>query len=98
MPELTVIARTVAKPGTLDKLRAEMAKLVEPTRREPGCLEYVMHCSLEDPSAIVFYERWESAGHLQAHTETAHFRTCMAAIAEMTERVEIERLEEVVSP
>ena len=92
MTELTHIAKTVAKKEFAEKVRAEMAKLVEPSRRESGCLEYVMHRSVSDAAVIVFVERWESGDHLEAHTRTDHFKACMAAIEGMTAEVELQEL------
>lgn len=92
MAELTLIATTIAQPGRIDEVRSAMTKLVEPSRREPGCLEYVMHRSLSNPDAVVFYERWESSGHLEAHTLTEHFLECMKAIEGMTAEVVLEEL------
>jgi quinol monooxygenase YgiN len=89
MPELTLIAKTVAKAEFAEQVRAAMARLVEPSRAEPGCLQYVMHRGIEDPAIIVFVERWASADHLQAHTHTDHFKACMAAIDGMTAESEL---------
>ncbi|HRX50602.1 MAG TPA: putative quinol monooxygenase [Candidatus Krumholzibacteria bacterium] len=97
MPELTLIATTVAKPAHADAVAAAMARLVAPTRREPGCLEYVMHRGADDPTRIVFYERWESDAHLDAHTRTPHFLECMEAIDGLTDTVELVRLRAVAS-
>lgn len=93
MPELTLIATTLARPEAAERVAVEMAKLIAPTRREPGCLEYVMHRGLDEPRRIVFYERWRSAEHLEAHTRTEHFRDCMAAIDGLTETVELVKLQ-----
>lgn len=95
MPELTLIATTVARPEAAAQVADAMARLVEPTRREPGCLEYVMHRGADDPARIVFYERWESDAHLEAHTRTPHFLDCMEAIDGLTVRTELVRLRAV---
>jgi len=92
MPELTLIATTIARPASADRVAAAMARLVTPTRREAGCLEYVMHRGVDEPERIVFYERWTSDAHLEAHTRTPHFLACMEAIEGLTERVELVRL------
>lgn len=92
MPELALIATTIALPEHYDEVRSAMARLVEPSRAEPGCLEYVMHRSLTRPNAVVFFERWESREHLEAHTRTAHFLECMAAIEGKTEDAILEEL------
>ena len=92
MSELTVVATTVARPEAAERVLTELNRLVEPTRREDGCLEYVMHRSLDDPAVFVFVERWASEAHLRAHMTTDHFRACMAAIEKLTVRVVIDKL------
>ena len=69
---LTVIAYMRAKPGREDRLRAALQSLVEPTREEPGYVNYDMHESVEQPGLFFFYENWESGEHLDAHLQTPH--------------------------
>ncbi len=73
MPELTLIATLVAKSASVDAVKVELTRLVEPSRREPGCLDYRLHQSPSDPAIFVFYERWQSEAHLERHTESAHY-------------------------
>jgi len=35
-----VVARVVARPGKEDELQTLLRGLIEPTRREPGCVTY----------------------------------------------------------
>lgn len=93
MPELTLIAKTVAKPDAVETVRAELAKLVAPTHREDGCLEYVMHHSLSDPAVFVFVERWASKAHLEAHLQTAHFQAFLAATEGLVDDIVLDELE-----
>lgn len=76
MTELALVATVVAKEGQLEAVQAALATLVEPTRREEGCLEYNFHQSQDDPNTFVFYERWQSEQHLQQHVASAHFVAC----------------------
>lgn len=69
---LTVIARMRAKAGGEAELRAELEKLVEPTRREDGCVNYDLHQGTGDPAVFFFYENWESEEKLEAHLQTPH--------------------------
>ena len=40
---LTVVAEMVAKPGQEDELKRRLLSLIEPTRREDGCVQYDLH-------------------------------------------------------
>jgi quinol monooxygenase YgiN len=93
---LTVIARIKAKPGKEEKTRSELRKLLTPTRREAGCLNYDMHQSTEDPALFVFHENWTSEEHLATHLESPHIRAWFVQTEELlAEPVEIVRCRRV---
>lgn len=61
MPEtLKIVARIQAAPGAADGLAVAMKRLVEDTRKEPGCLRYDLHRGTEHPDVFVFVEEWQS--------------------------------------
>ncbi len=80
MTALTVVARVVAKQGCAESLKGELLKLIAPTRKENGCLEYTLHQDNDDPAVFMFYETWESQACLEAHMQTEHFRSYVAAV------------------
>jgi len=47
---------------------------VEPSRAEPGCIEYHMLRDASDPTLFIFFEVWQSREHLAAHNALAHMR------------------------
>ncbi|MDF1553209.1 MAG: putative quinol monooxygenase [Deferrisomatales bacterium] len=65
--QVTVIARCKAKKGLEERVRDEILVLVEPTRAEPGCINYDLHVSADDPAQFVLYENWTSKGELDKH-------------------------------
>jgi quinol monooxygenase YgiN len=88
---LTVVAEIQAKPGKEDDLRRATLALIEPTRKEDGCVQYDLHVHSSDPSRFVFYENWTSEGHLNRHLASAHiaeFRTAIAELAAAPPRIE----------
>jgi quinol monooxygenase YgiN len=66
---LTIVAITTAAPGKEDDLRAAQERLVQETVKEPGCLRYELHQSLEDKRVLVFVESWESDEQWRAHMQ-----------------------------
>ncbi|HVF56675.1 MAG TPA: putative quinol monooxygenase [Pyrinomonadaceae bacterium] len=74
MPEkrVTVLARARSKPGAEERLKAELLSLVEPSRRDHGCINYDLHQSADDPALFMFHENWESRAALEAHLDTPH--------------------------
>ena len=69
---LTIVASIRAKSGHEDAVAAELTKLVDPTRRERGCLQYDLHRNDEDSAHFLFYENWETRDLWLAHMESDH--------------------------
>jgi quinol monooxygenase YgiN len=69
---LTVVAEMKAKPGREEDLRKAALALIEPTRREEGCVQYDLHRHTDDPGRFVFFENWKSPAHLARHAASAH--------------------------
>ena len=65
--KLTIVARIQANPDKVDLVKAELLKLVAPTRIEAGCLQYDLHQDNENPGIFLFYENWESRELWQQH-------------------------------
>jgi quinol monooxygenase YgiN len=78
---LRVLAKVSAKVGSVQDVRAILVGLVEPTRREVGCLTYQLLQSRSDPHEFVFVEEWESATAEQVHVSTAHVKEAIAKLA-----------------
>ena len=53
-------AMVKAKPGQEEAVKEALLSMVEPTRKEPGCLCYNLHQSKADPTQFMFYEQWAS--------------------------------------
>ena len=78
---LTVIASMRAKAGKEDELRAALESLVEPTKTEPGNVNYDLHQGVQDPAVFYFYENWESAEFLQQHSKSPILQETIARAA-----------------
>lgn len=80
MSQLTVVAQIVAKQDAIESIKPELLKLIEPTRRENGCIEYNLHQDNADPTLFIFYETWENAAALEQHMASDHFKSYIAAV------------------
>lgn len=69
---LTIVAIIEAQEGKAEFVKAEMLKLLEPTRKEAGCIQYDLHQDNDNPCVFVFHEQWESEALLQDHLDSAH--------------------------
>ena len=65
--KVTVVARCRAKKGMEGKVRNEILALVSPTRAEPGCVNYALHVSADNPGMFMLYENWTSKPELDKH-------------------------------
>ncbi|MEN0105622.1 MAG: putative quinol monooxygenase [Pseudomonas sp.] len=62
------------KPEKADEFQALFSAYVEPSRAEPGCIEYHMLRDQQDPTLFIFYEIWQSQAHLDVHSALPHMQ------------------------
>jgi quinol monooxygenase YgiN len=82
-PALTVFAEFHAKPGREEELVGLLKGLLEPTRKERGCLQYDLHADNDKPGHFLFFENWASVELLQAHLGSPHLTAFQAQAAEL---------------
>ena len=92
MQKLTIVAKVVARKNCMEAVKAELLKLVEPTRQERGCIEYRLHQDNDDPAVFIFYENWESETCLEQHMNSDHFNAYLCAVEGMIEEKAVHRL------
>lgn len=70
---MLIVAGTIrTKPEDRDQV-LELAKTVmDATRQEDGCHDYVFTPDTQESDLIRLYELWESGEHLGAHAKTEH--------------------------
>lgn len=76
---LTIVARIEARKESIELVKAELLKLIEPTRKEKGCVQYDLHQDNDRPEIFLFYENWESRELWQTHMANDHLAAYMAA-------------------
>lgn len=97
--KITVLARIKAKPGLEDRVRQEMMGLVEPTRREPGCINYDLHRACENASEFILYENWRSRQDLDDHLQMPYLQSFKQKAGELlAEPLEITLWEMISTP
>ena len=80
---LTATIRT--KPGKASPALSILAELAAASRLESGCRAYNFHQAVDEPGVIMAWEIWENDAALEAHFETAHFQSALAALEEILE-------------
>ncbi|WP_447783473.1 putative quinol monooxygenase [Pseudomonas germanica] len=68
------ILHAKTRPEKAEAFEALFRAYVEPSRAEPGCIEYHMLRDKEDPTLFIFYEIWASQAHLDVHSNLPHMK------------------------
>lgn len=96
MSEIIVVASFKALPGKEKDLEEFLAALLEKTHEEAGCLLYALNRGVDDPSRLVYVERWESRDLLLKHLHSDHIQTALDEVdAYLAEPHDIVYYEEV---
>lgn len=64
----------LVKPQAVEKVRALLIELLEPTRKEDGCLKYKLFENLMDHCQFTFIGAWENEDAFDDHLQSDHFR------------------------
>ena len=72
-----------AKEGKQEKLKDELLKLVNPSRQEAGCLEYVLFEDKQQAGTFYMREAFTDQLAFIAHCNTSHFKNFEAQIDEL---------------
>ena len=80
------ILHAKTRPEQSDAFEALFRAYVEPSRAEPGCIEYHMLRDQQDPTLFIFYEIWASQAHLDEHSALPHMTEFFAKRMEYLQR------------
>ncbi|MDF0554552.1 putative quinol monooxygenase [Kamptonema sp. UHCC 0994] len=74
---LRVVARLVALPDKVEELKTLLLSIIEPTRKEQGCIIYELLQNTTNPTDFTFVEEWESDALLDAHLASTHIQAAL---------------------
>jgi len=88
MPKEGIILTAIisAKPEQEEAVKEVLLGMVEPTRKEPGCLCYNLHQSKSDKTQFMFYEQWASKDAIDAHGKTPYMKALGGNLKDKTEK------------
>jgi quinol monooxygenase YgiN len=78
---IVVLGSVVAREGHFDEVLALSHEHVIRSRAEPGCISHAVHRDTENPSRLVFVERWETQEALWTHFKVPASRAFGKALA-----------------
>jgi quinol monooxygenase YgiN len=76
-----VVAHFNSRPETNEAVREIVTGFIEPTRKEAGCISYVLVQNDADPLEFTFVEEWASDEALDAHLQSPHLKRGAAQLA-----------------
>lgn len=90
--QLPLIVKFEVKDEKLAFVKNELMKILEPTRKENGCLLYELHQDLDDPNILMFYEIWETREAWKAHDNKQHILDFKKAIEGFVDNITVHKL------
>lgn len=75
-----VVAKIEALPGKAKVVREILGKLIEPTRKEAGCITYELWQNRANDMDFTFVEIWSSEAALDAHAASQHLEDVAAEL------------------
>lgn len=83
---LKVVAQQFIRPEALAAVEPLFQRLMEESRKEPGCLSYRLYTNVSDEAHIIIVEEWQDVEVLENHRQTNHFKTLIPQIREHASR------------
>ena len=75
--EIVVVAHFTARQGKEGELADLLHSLLEPTRREAGCIRYELNQEVDNPRAFTFAEKFATREAFEAHTKMPYVARVM---------------------
>lgn len=72
--QLSLAVVIKAKEGHEETVKNACIGLLEPTRKENGCINYTLHMDPNDKGRFMFYENWESKELWDIHLTKPHIK------------------------
>lgn len=80
---LNVVAIVETSADRAEELKSVCLGLIEPTRKEKGCISYDLYQDTTNPGRFTFIENWQSKEHLDVHLKTPHLVAAGAAFGKI---------------
>lgn len=92
---LIIIARARARQGFEEQMVAAQKVLVAATVQAPGCINYELHVSNNEPGLVIFFERWESEKSWQQHMKSEAVRAFRETAGHCIDDFELDEMHQV---
>lgn len=93
-----MIAILIARPGSEQQMRELLICLAQDTRKESGCVAFLLHEALNSPGTFYLYEVYRSnlafSEHLKSQTVT-RFKQDLASVSDSSQDDDLTQLVEI---
>lgn len=69
-----MVVRYTARDSEVPRVEAALKNMLEPSRAEPGNIDYQVFRDPKDPAVFVLAERYADEAAFEAHRSSAHFQ------------------------
>ncbi len=74
---INLFAEVTAKNGCETELYKTLSEMITPSRAEPGCCEYHITQSNEDPAIFLTYEVFLTMEDVESHVASGHYQNLL---------------------
>ncbi len=93
---IRVVAKAKLKPGVeVDEYLKLAKELVTETNKEEGCISYILHEDINDPTIFTNIEEWVDEEAINQHNRSEHVRKIVPELRKLRESTEINNYREV---
>jgi quinol monooxygenase YgiN len=78
---VNVFASIVPKAEHVEEVEAELRRMVQASRQEPGNLRYDLYRISEGPASFHLFETYEGPAAMDAHRGSEHYQAYRAKVA-----------------
>lgn len=80
---LRVVVKLPSRSDRVDETRNLLESLVEPSRKEDGCLSYELLQNIDDPTDFTVIETWEDGAAYEGHLNSPHVQRALPQLQEL---------------
>lgn len=82
---IVLFARLKVKKTAVEAAKQAALSIIEPSRRETGCINYDFHQANDDETVFLWHETWVSKEAIEAHGDSEHFKEFSRAVESLTD-------------
>ncbi len=95
--QVVCVAEFRAQEGKVEDLIESLHSLIEPTKKEPGCLRYELNQGSNEPCLITFIEKWKDRAAFDQHCAMNYIKHFFDEVRpHLVESFEVKLYEEIL--